>query len=74
MTTAPHTARNPMARKKKKDEPKVPLFVQLDAEIAAAFSEYLDATDPKVGKTAAVESALKDFLRGKGYWPRKEGA
>lgn len=62
-----------MGRKKKdKGEPKVPLFVQLEPEIARALAEYLEATDPEVSKTAAVESALKDFLRGKGYWPPRD--
>ncbi len=67
-------------RKKKKDgeEKKpakrsgVPLHVWIDPELAEALREYLESSEPSVFKTAAVESALREFLRGKGHWPRKK--
>lgn len=68
-----------MSDKKKKpksgDKPKragVPLHVWIDEGLAAALQAYLDETEPNVFKTAAVETALKDFLRLKGHWPPKK--
>lgn len=67
-------------RKKKTDEPEekkpqrsgLPLHVWIDPEINQALLDYLEDTEPRVFKTSAVESALKDFLRNKGYWPPKK--
>lgn len=56
------------------DRAGVPLHVWIDSEIAAALQGYLDETEPSVFKTAAVESALKDFLRSRGHWPPKRRA
>lgn len=60
--------------KKKPNRSGVPLHVWIDPAIAEALQSYLEATEPKVFKTAAVESALKDFLRAKGCWPPKPSA
>jgi hypothetical protein len=46
-----------------------PLHVWLPKELEAAFQGYLDSEEPAVSKTAAVEAALRGFLRGKGFWP-----
>lgn len=48
-----------------------PLHVWIDTSIADALEAYLKATEPSVFKTAAVESALRDFLRRMGFWPPK---
>lgn len=50
----------------------VPLHAWIDEAIMSAMDSYLKATEPRVSKTAAIEVALKDFLRGKGFWPPKE--
>ncbi len=47
------------------------LHVYIDPAIADALRGYLAATEPEVSKTAAVESALREFLRSKGQWPPK---
>jgi hypothetical protein len=65
----------PKKRPKKPRKPSrtgVPLHVWIDQDLAAALQDYLDSTDPKVSKTAAVESALRELLRGKGFWPRRD--
>ena len=49
----------------------VPINVWVDEEVSAAMDAYLASTDPVVSKTAAVDSALKQFLREKGFWPPK---
>jgi hypothetical protein len=50
----------------------VPLNAWIEESIMQALESYLDSTDPRVSKTAALESALKDFLKGKGFWPPPE--
>lgn len=65
-----------MPRRTNKPGPSAPrsdevLHVRIDPAIDAALDAYLDATEPRVSKTAAVESALREFLRAKGYWPPK---
>jgi hypothetical protein len=42
----------------------------IDEQIAAALDDYVASTDPRVSKTAAIEAALRDFLRKQGMWPR----
>jgi hypothetical protein len=59
-------------KKKKPNRTGVPLHAWIDPEIGAALKAYLDGTEPSVFKTAAVEQALKDFLRGKGHWPPRK--
>ena len=49
-----------------------PLHAWIDDEIAGAFQEYIESTDPRVSKTASLETALKEFLRSRGFWPRKK--
>lgn len=46
-----------------------PLNVWLPAELLEALRAYLASTAPRVSKTAAVEMAMQDFLRTKGFWP-----
>lgn len=46
-----------------------PLNVWLPTELMDAIRAYLASTSPRVSKTAAVEIAMQDFLRGKGFWP-----
>jgi hypothetical protein len=55
--------------KRKPTRTGVPLHVWIDPAIAAALQAYLDGTEPSVFKTAAVESALREFLRARGHWP-----
>lgn len=43
----------------------------IDPEVSEALNEYLAATEPQVSKTAAIESALREFLKNRGHWPRK---
>ncbi|MFO0846623.1 MAG: hypothetical protein U0797_30360 [Gemmataceae bacterium] len=54
---------------KKPQRSGVPLNAWIEEPIMQALEMYLDGTDPRVSKTAALESALKDFLKGKGFWP-----
>jgi cytochrome c553 len=42
----------------------------IDADVFDALDDYTDGAEPRVSKTAAIESALKDFLRKQGFWPR----
>lgn len=71
-----------MARKKKSGEAQeaakpaaqrsgMPIHVWVDEDLARAFTAYIESTEPRVFRTAAVEVALKDFLRKKGFWPPK---
>ncbi len=46
-----------------------PLHVWIDPEIAEALQGFLASADPRISKTAAVESALREFLRPRGFWP-----
>lgn len=54
---------------KKPQRSGVPLHAWIEGKIMTALESYLDSTEPRVSKTAAIESALKDFLKGKGFWP-----
>jgi hypothetical protein len=47
----------------------VSLHVYIEPAIDGALQGYLDASEPKVSKTAAVETALREFLRARGHWP-----
>lgn len=60
-----------MAKKKPTKRSGVPLHVWIDPALAAALEAYLEQTEPSVFKTAAVETALRGFLREKGHWPPK---
>jgi hypothetical protein len=48
-----------------------PLHIWIDEDLAQALQGYLDSTDPRVAKTAFVESVLREALRVKGFWPHK---
>ena len=54
---------------KKPNRTGVPFYVNIEPAIDEAMARYLDSTEPRVSKTAAAESALKAFLRSKGFWP-----
>lgn len=41
----------------------------LDSDLWAAFDRYIQSLDPTPSNTAALESALRHFLREKGFWP-----
>lgn len=66
-----------MAKKRPKlpDEPKRPnrtgvsLHVYIDPAIDGALAAYLQGSEPQVSKTAAVETAIREFLGRKGHWP-----
>lgn len=47
------------------------LNLRIDLELGEAFEEYLESSEPTPSKTAAVEAALKAFLRATGFWPRQ---
>lgn len=51
----------------------VPLHVRINPAIDQALATYLESSDPEIKKTAAVESALKEFLAEKGFWPPPAG-
>ena len=60
-------------------EQKLPMInMQCDPDIRAATDEYIEAfnkkNDSKVSIRSTTESALKMYLRKKGYWPRKKPA
>lgn len=48
-----------------------PLHVWINPALSRALDDYLEATAPKVSKTAAVEEALRQFLAAAGRWPPK---
>ncbi len=64
-------------RKKPKDDknqpkrvrPGVAINVYIDPDLAAIMESYLDGLDPKITKTALIESLLRGFFRQKGLWP-----
>jgi hypothetical protein len=65
-------------KKKKRGRPAtgrtgVPLHAYIDATLSRALEAYLAGTEPKVSRTAAVESALRAWLKERGFWPPKEG-
>lgn len=49
----------------------VPLNVYIGQPLAAALTAFLDSTDPRVSKTATVESSLAAFLARHGFWDLK---
>jgi hypothetical protein len=49
------------------------LSLWINDQLADAFKAYLDSTRPRVSKTSALEQALEDFLRSKGFWPFEKG-
>ena len=46
-----------------------PLFAYITPELEQALQKYLDETSPRVSKTAAIEAAVIEFLKLRGYWP-----
>jgi hypothetical protein len=59
----------PPPEKKKAVRAGIPVNVWVDTEINTSLTAYLASEEPQVSKTAAVESALRAFLQGKGFWP-----
>ncbi len=41
-----------------------------DPELFAAMQEYIDATRPMPTDTQVLITALEEFLKSKGHWPR----
>jgi hypothetical protein len=61
-------------KKKKRGRPAtgrtgIPLHAYIDATLAGALETYLAGTEPEVSKTAAVEAALRMWLKERGFWP-----
>lgn len=46
-----------------------PVNVWIEPALYAALKSYLDSQRPRPTTTSAVEVALEDFLRTKGFWP-----
>ncbi len=57
--------------KKQGRSPAYTLYARIDPELGAAFEDYINHTKPKPTNTSAVELALEEFLRDKGFWPRQ---
>ena len=73
-----------MARKKSKSGEKeavqdappkprsgTPIHAWIDEELGEAFKRYLTSMEVKITATSAIEVALKEFLRNRGFWPPK---
>lgn len=48
-----------------------PLNVWIQTALIEALQRYIDSTDPRVSKTATVESSLAAFLARHGFWDLK---
>lgn len=48
-----------------------PLHAWINEELMAALDAHLEGTDPRISKTAFIETALKKLLREYGAWPPK---
>jgi hypothetical protein len=48
------------------------LHCWIDDDLHAALEAFRKATEPEPSKTRTVETALKDFLRLRGFWPPRE--
>ena len=46
--------------------------VWIPDELHAALMAFIDSQDPAPRKTTTVISALRFYLRHKGYWPRPQ--
>jgi hypothetical protein len=46
--------------------------IRLSADLMAAWNAYLESRTPKVTKTAALTTAIEEFLARNGFWPRKD--
>ena len=55
--------------KKKPTRTGVPITVWIDEDIAAAMKRYISEHELKIKQTAVIEVSIKEYLRGKGYWP-----
>ena len=47
----------------------MPLHAWIDEELGEAFKRYLRSMEVRITMTSAIEVALKDFLRKRGFWP-----
>ncbi len=56
-------------KKAKRPERTEPLHCWLDVELLAQLRVYTKQADPRLSKTATVESALKAYLAERGFWP-----
>lgn len=46
-----------------------PVFAYVPQELRDALDDYLNKTKPKPSLTAAIETALEEFLQARGFWP-----
>lgn len=44
------------------------MSLRLRADLDESLTAYLDSLRPRPTDTAAIEAALEDFLRAKGFW------
>ena len=49
------------------------LFSRIKPRLAEALERYIASLRPAPGRTAVIETALEDFLTGRGFTPEKEG-
>jgi hypothetical protein len=49
----------------------VPVYAYVDPELRHALDRYLEETRPNPSLTSALEVALEEFLKARGYWPPK---
>lgn len=50
-------------------KPFVTLYVRVPPSLGEALAAYMDATEPRPGKNAVIETALRRFLESQGAWP-----
>ena len=47
----------------------MPIHAWIDEELGEAFKAYLGSMEVRITATSAIELALKEFLRKRGFWP-----
>jgi hypothetical protein len=47
----------------------MPIHAWIDEELGDAFKAYLVSMEVRVTATSAIEVALKEFLKKRGFWP-----
>ena len=47
----------------------VPIYAYIPPQLRKALNAYLENTRPNPSLTSAVEVALEEFLKERGFWP-----
>ena len=47
----------------------IPIHAWIDEQLGDAFKAYLSSMEVRITATSAIEVALKEFLKKRGFWP-----